>query len=53
MIEDSRLKKIRQQNVLLQAKIDGNYEEVLLAQELDAKIKEMVEDGATAGGIRR
>lgn len=46
MIEDSRLKKIRQQNVLLQAKIDGNYEEVLLAQELDAKIKEMVEDGA-------
>ena len=31
----------------LQAKIDGNYEEVLLAQELDAKIKEMIEDGAT------
>ncbi len=47
MIEDSRLKKIRQQNTLLQAKIDGNYEEVLLAQELDAKIKEMIEDGAT------
>jgi len=47
MIEDSRLKKIRQQNDLLQAKIDGNYEEVLLAQELDAKIKEMIEDGAT------
>ena len=46
MIEDSRLKKIRQQNALLQAKIDGNYEEVLLAQELDAKIKEMIEDGA-------
>ena len=46
MIEDSRLKKVRQQNTLLQAKIDGNYEEVLLAQELDAKIKEMVEDGA-------
>ena len=46
MIEDSRLKKVRQQNALLQAKIDGNYEEVLLAQELDAKIKEMVEDGA-------
>ena len=47
MIEDSRLKKVRQQNTLLQAKIDGNYEEVLLAQELDAKIKEMIEDGAT------
>jgi len=47
MIEDSRLKKVRQQNALLQAKIDGNYEEVLLAQELDAKIKEMIEDGAT------
>ena len=46
MIEDSRLKKVRQQNALLQAKIDGNYEEVLLAQELDAKIKEMIEDGA-------
>ena len=46
MIEDSRLKKIRQQNVLLQAKIDGNYEEVLLAQELQAKIDQMVEDGA-------
>ena len=47
LIEDSRLKKVRQQNALLQAKIDGNYEEVLLAQELDAKIKEMIEDGAT------
>ena len=46
MIEDSRLKKIRQQNVLLQAKINGNYEEVLLAQELQAKIDQMVEDGA-------
>ena len=47
MIEDSRLKKVRQQNALLQAKIDGNYEEVLLAQELKAKIDEMIEDGAT------
>jgi len=46
MIEDSRLKKIRQQNTLLQAKIDGNHEEVLLAQELQAKIDEMVEAGA-------
>jgi len=46
MIEDSRLKKIRQQNVLLQAKINGNYEEVLLAQELQAKIDQMVQDGA-------
>ena len=46
MIEDSRLKKVRQQNALLQAKIDGNYEEVLLAQELQTKINEMVEAGA-------
>ena len=46
MIEDSRLKKIRQQNVLLQAKVNGNYEEVLLAQELQAKIDQMVEAGA-------
>jgi len=46
MIEDSRLKKVRQQNALLQAKIDGNYEEVLLAQELKTKIDEMVEAGA-------
>jgi len=53
MIEDSRLKKIRQSNALLQAKIDGNHEEVLLAQELDAKIKEMLEDGMTEQEIDR
>ena len=46
MIEDSRLKKIKEQNVLLRAKINGNYEEVLLAQELKTKIDEMVEAGA-------
>ena len=53
MIEDSRLKKIRQSNALLQAKIDGNHEEVLLAQELDLKIKEMLEDGMTEQEIDR
>ena len=53
LIEDSRLKKIRQSNALLQAKIDGNHEEVLLAQELDAKIKEMLEDGMTEQEIDR
>ena len=53
LIEDSRLKKVRQQNALLQAKIDGNYEEVLLAQELDAKVKEMLEDGMTEQEIDR
>ena len=53
LIEDSRLKKIRQQNALLQAKINGNHEEVLLAQELDAKIKEMLEDGMTEQEIDR
>jgi len=53
LIEDSRLKKIRQQNELLQAKINGNHEEVLLAQELDAKIKEMLEDGMTEQEIDR
>ena len=50
---NSRLKKIRQSNALLQAKIDGNHEEVLLAQELDAKIKEMLEDGMTEQEIDR
>ena len=53
MIEDSRLKKIRQSNALLQAKIDGNHEEVLLAQQLDEKIKEMLEDGMTEQEIDR
>ena len=53
LIEDSRLKKIRQQNDLLKAKINGNHEEVLLAQELDAKIKEMLEDGMTEQEIDR
>ncbi len=53
MIEDSRLKKIRQSNALLQAKINGNHEEVLLAQELDAKIKEMLEDGMKEQEIDR
>ena len=53
MIEDSQLKKIRQSNALLQAKIDGNHKEVLLAQELDAKIKEMLEDGMTEQEIDR
>ena len=53
LIEDSRLKKIRQSNALLQAKIDGNHEEVLLAQQLDEKIKEMLEDGMTEQEIDR
>ena len=53
LIEDSRLKKLRQSNALLQAKIDGNHEEVLLAQEVDAKIKEMLEDGMTEQEIDR
>ena len=51
MIEDSKLKKIRQQNDLLRAKINGNFEEVKLAQEVEAKIHEMVEAGAKINEI--
>ena len=51
MIEDSKLKKIRQQNDLLKAKINGNFEEVQLAQEVEAKIQEMVEAGAKINEI--
>ena len=51
MIEDSKLKKIRQQNDLLRAKIDGNFEEVQLAQEVEEKIQEMVEAGAKINEI--
>jgi len=51
MIEDSKLKKIRQQNDLLRAKINGNFEEVQLAQEVEAKIQEMVEAGAKINEI--
>ena len=53
MIEDSKLKKIRQQNDLLRAKINGNFEEVQLAQEVEAKIQEMVEAGAKINEIDR
>ena len=51
MIEDSKLKKIRQQNDLLRAKINGNFEEVQLAQEVEEKIQEMVEAGAKINEI--
>ena len=53
MIEDSRLKKLRQQNDLLKAKINGNYEEVLLAQEVEAIAKGMLEDGIEKQDIDR
>ena len=45
MVEDSVFKKQRQQNELLQAKLDGNHEEVLLAQQVNEKINEMLETG--------
>ena len=45
LIEDSVSKKQRQQNELLQAKLDGNYEEVLLAQQVNEKIDELLQTG--------
>ena len=51
MIEDSKLKKVRQQNDLLRAKINGNFEEVQLAQEVEEKIQEMVDAGAKINEI--
>ena len=53
MIEDSKLKKVRQQNDLLRAKINGNFEEVQLAQEVEEKIQEMVDAGAKINEIDR
>ena len=53
LVEDSRLKKIRQQNDLLKAKINGNYEEVLLAQQVNEIAKGMLDDGLTDQEIDR
>jgi len=53
LVEDSRLNKIRQQNALLQAKINGNHEEVLLAQQVNEIAKGMLEDGLTDQDIDR
>ncbi len=53
MVEDSVLKKGRQQNELLQAKLDGNYEEVLLAQQVEEKVREMLDNKIQEGEIDR
>ena len=53
LVEDSRLKKIRQQNDLLQAKINGNHEEVLLAQQVNEIARGMLDDGLTEQEIDR
>lgn len=45
LVEDSIFKKQRQQDELLKAKLNGNYEEVLLAQQVNEKINEMLEAG--------
>ena len=45
LIESSVGKKLRQENELLQAKLDGNFEEVRLAQELDAEIQKRLDKG--------
>jgi hypothetical protein len=45
LIESSVSKKLRQENELLQAKLDGNFEEVKLAQELDAEIQKRLDKG--------
>ena len=53
LVEDSRLKKIRQQNDLLKAKINGNHEEVLLAQQVNEIARAMLDDGLTEQEIDR
>ena len=53
LVEDSRLKKLRQQNDLLQAKINGNHEEVLLAQQVNEIARGMLDDGLTEQEIDR
>jgi len=45
LIESSVGKKLQQENELLQAKLDGNFEEVKLAQELDAEIQKRLDKG--------
>ena len=45
LIESSAGKKLRQENELLQAKLDGNFEEVQLAQQLDAEIQKRLDKG--------
>ena len=53
LVEDSVLKKGRQQNELLQAKLNGNYEEVLLAQQVEEKVREMLDNKIQEGEIDR
>ena len=53
LVEDSRLKKLRQQNDLLKAKINGNHEEVLLAQQVNEIARAMQEDGLADQDIDR
>jgi len=45
LIESSVSKKLRQENELLQAKLDGNFEEVKLAQEVNAEIQKRLDKG--------
>ena len=45
MIESDLTLKTRQKNELLQARIDGNYEEVKLAQDVNAEVQKRLEAG--------
>mgnify|MGYP003112953314 CR=1 FL=1 len=45
MIETDISRKARQQNALLQAKIDGNFEEVKLSQDVNAEIQKRLDAG--------
>ena len=45
LIESSVSKKLRQENELLQAKLDGNFEEVKLAQEVNEEIQKRLDKG--------
>ncbi len=45
LIESSVGKKLKQENELLQAKLDGNFEEVKLAQEVNAEIQKRLDKG--------
>ena len=45
LIESSVSKKLMQENELLQAKLDGNFEEVKLAQEVNEEIQKRLDKG--------
>ena len=53
MIESDLTLKTRQKNELLQARVDGNYEEVKLAQDVNAEVQKRLEAGFAIMEINR